>query len=121
MDLLSIDSLSDGQIAAILDAGERFADANGNGIASPQSLAGRIVFNLFFENSTRTLMSFAVAAHRLGAQVDAAIDQLRALADHLALAPVIFLDPDRAMPLIAGRLGGGAVVDDIGAVALPVD
>ena len=32
-------------------------------------LAGRIVVNLFFENSTRTLMSFAIAAHRLGAQV----------------------------------------------------
>jgi len=30
-------------------------------------LEGRMVFNLFFENSTRTLMSFAIAAHRLGA------------------------------------------------------
>jgi aspartate carbamoyltransferase catalytic subunit len=30
-------------------------------------LRGRIVFNLFYENSTRTAMSFATAAHRLGA------------------------------------------------------
>jgi aspartate carbamoyltransferase catalytic subunit len=30
-------------------------------------LHGRIVFNLFYENSTRTAMSFATAAHRLGA------------------------------------------------------
>ena len=69
MDLLSIDSLTDGDIAAILDAGERFAAANRTGSAPDQPLARRIVFNLFFENSTRTLMSFSVAAHRLGAQV----------------------------------------------------
>src|SRR5206468_6228100 len=30
-------------------------------------LDGKIVFNLFYENSTRTLMSFATATHRLGA------------------------------------------------------
>jgi aspartate carbamoyltransferase catalytic subunit len=67
VDLLSIDSLSDDQIAAILDAGERFG--KGERATTQQSLAGRIVFNLFYENSTRTLMSFSVAAHRLGAQV----------------------------------------------------
>ena len=32
-------------------------------------LAGKLVFNLFYENSTRTLMSFATAASRLGADV----------------------------------------------------
>jgi aspartate carbamoyltransferase catalytic subunit len=69
VDLLSIDSLSDGDIAAILDAGDRFAGAARAGAAQDQPLAGRIVFNLFYENSTRTLMSFSVAAHRLGAQV----------------------------------------------------
>ena len=69
MDLLSIDSLSDGDIAAILDAGERFADTNRVGVPRDQPLTGRIVFNLFYENSTRTLMSFSVSAHRLGAQV----------------------------------------------------
>ncbi len=54
-------------------------------------------------------------------QIDDAIDQLRALADHLAGAPVIFLDPDGAVAIIARRLGGGAAVDDIGAVAPPID
>ena len=69
MDLLAIDSLSDGDIATILDAGDRFAQGNRSGADADKSLAGRIVFNLFYENSTRTLMSFSVAAHRLGAQV----------------------------------------------------
>ena len=64
MDLLSIDSLSDQQIAAILDRADTFySDENRTG----DSLAGKIVFNVFYENSTRTAMSFATAAHRLGA------------------------------------------------------
>jgi aspartate carbamoyltransferase catalytic subunit len=33
------------------------------------TLAGRIVVNLFFEDSTRTRMSFSIAARRLGAEV----------------------------------------------------
>ena len=63
MDLLSIESLSDEQIAAILESGARWAAANRSGGHRADSLAGRIVINLFYENSTRTLMSFAVAAH----------------------------------------------------------
>mgnify|MGYP002780541198 FL=1 len=65
MHLTSIDSLSDDQIARLLDAADRYA-------ADPQAGAGRLsgkaIFNLFYENSTRTAMSFAMAATRLGAQ-----------------------------------------------------
>jgi len=64
VDLLSIDSLSDQQIASILDRADTFySDENRTG----DRLAGKIVFNVFYENSTRTAMSFATAAHRLGA------------------------------------------------------
>ena len=69
MDLLSIDSLSDDQIETILDEGERWAEAARDAGCADERLRGRIVFNLFFENSTRTLMSFATAAQRLGAGV----------------------------------------------------
>ena len=69
MDLLSIDSLGDDQIAAILEAAQRWADANRTGASAGEPLKRRIVLNLFYENSTRTLMSFSVAAHRLGAAV----------------------------------------------------
>jgi aspartate carbamoyltransferase catalytic subunit len=66
VDLLSIDSLSDDQIATILDrAGHWFAE-NRAGRAS-ERLKGKIVFNVFYETSTRTAMSFATATHRLGA------------------------------------------------------
>ena len=66
MDLLSIDSLSDAQIAAILDRSDHYFSEN-RGHRSGTRLAGKIVFNVFYENSTRTAMSFATAAHRLGA------------------------------------------------------
>jgi aspartate carbamoyltransferase catalytic subunit len=67
VDLLSIDSLSDGQIEQILERGGRWFDRTRSGARSVDALAGRIVFNVFYENSTRTSMSFATAAHRLGA------------------------------------------------------
>lgn len=65
MHLTSIDSLTDRQIAQLLDTADRYS-------SDPQAgtgrLTGKAVFNLFYENSTRTAMSFAVAATRLGAQ-----------------------------------------------------
>lgn len=68
MDLISIDTLSDSQVTAILDRADELLAANRAG-QSNDALAGRIIFNLFYENSTRTLMSFATAAHRLRASV----------------------------------------------------
>jgi aspartate carbamoyltransferase catalytic subunit len=66
VDILSIDSLSDAEIADILDRAELYFSGN-RGRRSSERLNGRIIFNLFYENSTRTAMSFATAAHRLGA------------------------------------------------------
>jgi aspartate carbamoyltransferase catalytic subunit len=66
VDLISIDSLSDDQIATILDRADHFFAAN-RAREFRAELAGKIVFNLFYENSTRTAMSFATAVHRLGA------------------------------------------------------
>lgn len=68
MDLLSIDSLTDEQIGAILDRADHLFDADLTA-DSGTVLNGKLVFNLFYENSTRTLMSFATASHRLGASV----------------------------------------------------
>ena len=68
MDLLSIDSLNDTQVANILDRAEHWFGENRAGNAS-DLLDGKTLFNLFYENSTRTLMSFATAGHRLGASV----------------------------------------------------
>jgi aspartate carbamoyltransferase catalytic subunit len=66
VDILSIDSLTDPQIEDILDRAELYFSGN-RGRRGTERLHGRIVFNVFYENSTRTAMSFATAAHRLGA------------------------------------------------------
>ena len=69
MDLLSIDSLSDAEIAQILDEGERWFAYNRQPRRNDHRLDGLTIVNAFFENSTRTLLSFEIAANRLGAQV----------------------------------------------------
>lgn len=69
MNLTSIDSLSDEQIAIILARGAHWFEFNRGSRRADQSLAGFTIINAFFENSTRTLLSFEIAANRLGAQV----------------------------------------------------
>ena len=69
MDLLSIDSLGDADIAHILDEGERWFAYNRQPRRNDHRLDGLTIVNAFFENSTRTLLSFEIAANRLGAQV----------------------------------------------------
>ena len=69
MDLLTIDSLSDADIEAILDEGARWALFNRQPRRASHQLDGLTLINAFFENSTRTLLSFEIAGNRLGAQV----------------------------------------------------
>jgi aspartate carbamoyltransferase catalytic subunit len=68
VDLISIDSLSDADIGALIKRALGYFDDNRAGRRNA-NLDGKILFNLFYENSTRTLMSFATAAHRLGMAV----------------------------------------------------
>jgi hypothetical protein len=58
---------------------------------------------------------------RLLRNIDAAIDDLRSLADHLSPSPVKLLHSDRAVPFIARHLVRHAVVDDVSSVAFPED
>jgi len=67
--LLSLRSFSARQLTGILDRAERFIDAEGNATGRSNKLAGVTVANLFFEASTRTRVSFELAAKRVGAEV----------------------------------------------------
>jgi aspartate carbamoyltransferase catalytic subunit len=69
MDLLSIDDLSDQQIAIILSEADRWFAFNRQPRRNDHRLDGLTILNAFFENSTRTLLSFEIAAQRLGAQM----------------------------------------------------
>jgi aspartate carbamoyltransferase catalytic subunit len=65
--LLSIESLSAEEINLILDTAVMFKEATNDCREKVPVLAGKTCANLFFEPSTRTKTSFALAARRLGA------------------------------------------------------
>jgi aspartate carbamoyltransferase catalytic subunit len=67
--LLGIDQLSDADVALILDEAEGWAEFNRRPQRQDERLRGLTQVNLFFESSTRTLVSFEIAGRRLGAQV----------------------------------------------------
>ena len=69
MHLLGTEDLSREEIGAILDLARDLAPRALEGTKKRSDLAGRTVANLFFEPSTRTKTSFALAARRLGADV----------------------------------------------------
>jgi aspartate carbamoyltransferase catalytic subunit len=66
VNILSIDELGDDSIQRILTRSKHwFARNREPAQGGDGPLAGRIVLNLFYENSTRTLMSFSTAALKL--------------------------------------------------------
>jgi aspartate carbamoyltransferase catalytic subunit len=67
--LTGINHLSKDTILALLDRAQGHADALAAGKAIGRSLERKTVMTMFFENSTRTRLSFDMAAHRLGANV----------------------------------------------------
>ena len=67
--LLGIKGLSRPDLDLILDLADTYADVTRAGKRPDPSLRGKTVVNLFFENSTRTMSSFEIAAKRLGADV----------------------------------------------------
>jgi len=67
--LITLEGLTRDELVALLDRAQSYVRAPGALPASDQSLAGHTVANLFFEPSTRTRVSFELAARRLGADV----------------------------------------------------
>ena len=67
--LLSINDLTEESAVAILDTAAQLARISDGQIKKLPTLRGRTVVNLFFEDSTRTRISFETAAKRLSADV----------------------------------------------------
>ena len=67
--LLSLNNVSKEAILEILDTAESFVEVNKRTIKKVPALKGRVVASLFFEESTRTRLSFETAAKRLSADV----------------------------------------------------
>jgi aspartate carbamoyltransferase catalytic subunit len=67
--LLSIDGLPREVLLQILDTAGTFLSVNDREVKKVPLLRGKSIFNLFFENSTRTRTTFEIAAKRLSADV----------------------------------------------------
>ena len=67
--LISAADLSRDDALLVLDTAEELAQIAGRSIKKLPTLRGRTVVNLFFEDSTRTRISFEAAAKRLSADV----------------------------------------------------
>ena len=67
--LLSTEGLSREHLTHILDTAAQFVSINDREVKKVPLLRGKSVFNLFFENSTRTRTTFEIAAKRLSADV----------------------------------------------------
>jgi aspartate carbamoyltransferase catalytic subunit len=66
-DMLGLRDVSREEIVEILDTADRFKSIGERRIKKVPTLRGRTVVSLFFENSTRTKVSFDLAAKRLSA------------------------------------------------------
>jgi aspartate carbamoyltransferase catalytic subunit len=66
-DLVGLDELSAREILHVLDTARSFEEVSTRSIKKVPALRGKVVALLFFESSTRTRMSFELAASRLSA------------------------------------------------------
>ena len=68
-DLTGLAGLAPWEILFLLDEAEQWVELNRQPHKRADRLAGLTIINAFFENSTRTLLSFEIAGKRLGADV----------------------------------------------------
>ena len=67
--LLGLQDLTREELEHILDTAEGFKEVSQRSIKKAPALRGKVVVNLFFEDSTRTRNSFTLAASRLSADI----------------------------------------------------
>ena len=116
--LLGIGHLQTHEILYLLDEAEQWVRLNRQPQKHSDRLAGLTIINAFFENSTRTLLSFEIAGKRLGADVvnmhaaqssakkgETLIDTAVTLNAMRADAIVIRHQSSGAVALIAERVG----------------
>ncbi|MFM5916801.1 MAG: aspartate carbamoyltransferase catalytic subunit [Novosphingobium sp.] len=68
-DLTGLAGLAPWELLYLMDEAEQWVDLNRSASKRDERLHGLTIINAFFENSTRTLLSFEIAGKRLGADV----------------------------------------------------
>lgn len=116
--LTTTQDLTNDEIEAI------FAEAAGyTGDQTSQKLRGKLIINIFFENSTRTRSSFEVAARRLGAEVvslDVAtsseakgetLHDTAANLDAMGASAIVVRHKNAGVPKILSRYVGASIIN----------
>lgn len=121
--LLGLEGLSKEEILSLLDAAESFREISEREIKKVPTLRGKTVVNLFYEPSTRTRISFEIAAKRLSADAvnisastssvvkgETLVDTARNL---VAMRPdaIVIRHPSSGAPHLLARLLGCPVIN----------
>ena len=107
--LLSLEGLPADTLRQILDAAESFVGVTQREVKKVPLLRGKSVFNIFFENSTRTRTTFEIAAKRLSADViNLAIAQSSASKGESMLDTVANLSAMQADMFVVRHAASGA-------------
>ena len=121
--LLSTRDLSRDEVITILDVAEDMADVADREVRKLPALRGKTVVNLFFEDSTRTRISFEAAAKRLSADVinfsakGSSVSKGESLKDTAQTLAAIGAD---AVVIRHGSSGAPRVLADSGWIDAPV-
>ncbi len=109
--LLGLAGLHPWEIAFLLDEAERWVDLGRAGaVKHTDRLRGLTLINAFFENSTRTLLSFEIAGKRLGADVvNMAMAQSSLKKGETLLDTALTLNAMRADAMVIRHGSSGAV------------
>jgi len=119
--LTGISGLQPHEIAFLLDEAEQWVEANRNRAEPDKRLAGLTLINAFFENSTRTLLSFEIAGKRLGADVvNMAVAQSSVKKGETLIDTAMTLNAMRADVIVIRHASSGAVRLIAGKVDCPV-
>ena len=119
--LLGIAGLAPHEILFLLDEAEQWVEFNRQPQKRDDRLAGLTIINAFFENSTRTRLSFEIAGKRLGADVvnmNAAQSSVKK--GETLIDTAVTLNAMRADAIVIRHASSGAVQLIAGKVDCPV-
>jgi aspartate carbamoyltransferase catalytic subunit len=108
--LLGLAGLAPHEILFLLDEAEQWVELNRQPHKRADRLAGLTIINAFFENSTRTLLSFEIAGKRLGADVvNMAVAQSSVKKGETLIDTAMTLNAMRADAIVIRHGSSGAV------------
>lgn len=119
--LLGIAGLARHEIMFLLDEAEQWVELNRQPQKRDDRLTGQTIINAFFENSTRTRLSFEIAGKRLGADVvNMNASQSSVKKGETLIDTAVTLNAMRADAIVIRHASSGAVALIAGKVDCPV-